>query len=216
MHDIYAVKIRNVTQAAVGKSKLRASYFPYERFYIFHEDDTDTINRMFHVYLLHRLSNPTLQACLNHNIDLCQIVTLGAVIKEKVSTVKEYTNSQSHIPWHIKDLDHRVLVVPSFSRKLEPSVSTKEDASVVGYVKSRYAATPIVAIIGELPDLIVNKENLQHPCQFCEQFFVGFQEGKCEFGGVVCRKDCKIFLPEKRLEISLGENLWHMDSTQQV
>ena len=208
MHDIYSVKLSNVTAAAVMKPKLRASYFPYERFYIFHKEDLESglVDRMFYVYLLHHLDNVVLQERLRKNIDLCFVATLGSVQAKKLTRIADNVGSNCRVNWHVKNLEQHVLIVPTYSRKITPELREQEEASRVGYTRSKGCTELVEDTLGALPDLVVNKENLQQPCVFCDYFIEGFQAGSCHFGDFNCRRHCKIFLPEKRIEINLGDN----------
>jgi hypothetical protein len=208
MHDIYSVKVRNVTPAAVLKGTFRASYFPYERFYLFHEEDlaAGLVDRMFYVYLLHRMDNPTIQESVRSNIDITEVVTLGAIQAKKATKISDNIGVNCRVNWHVKDIAKHLLVVPTYSRKVTPELLAQEEVSHVGYTRSKCCTENVEDYLGSLPDLIVNKENLQHPCIFCDHFLEGFQTGTCKFGDAMCRRYCRIFLPEKRLEIKLGED----------
>jgi hypothetical protein len=207
MRDIYSVKLRNVTPAAVNKGILRASYFPYERFYIFHKEDLESglVDRMFYVYLLHYLNNTTLQEKIKNNIDVFKVITIKPKLPNNTVLIKTNTDVKSRVNWHIKDFDQHVLVIPTYSRKAQPKASEQKEESNMGYVKSKNYTGLIEEELGAIPDLIVNKENLHQPCFFCDSYLDGFQAGNCRFGNVNCRRHCHIFLPEKRLEINLGE-----------
>lgn len=202
MHQIYSVKLRNVTYAASEKRKFRASYFPYDRFYLFHSEDlaSGLVDRMFRMYLLHTYSDK-LKDYMNKHIDLVQIVSINSTNK-KTSYVKDNTSNNCRVPWHIKDFNQYVLVVPSFSKQVKEEEMETQYAA--GYVTSK-AYYMGLELTFSLPNLIFNKENLGHPCVFCSQYLVGFQEGKCDFGGVTCRSTRRLYLPKQRLEIMIGD-----------
>jgi hypothetical protein len=203
MHPIYSVKLRNVTWAASTKKKLQASYFPYDRFYLFHSEDlaSGLVDRMFYVYLLHRYSDE-LKGFMDAHITLENIDTINKSSK-KTSEVKDADSSNSRVTWHIKEFDKYVMVVPSFSRQVtevrEPGVQHS-----AGYVTSKAFSMDLEQLF-PIPELIVYKENLRHPCAFCERYLEGFQEGLCHFGGVACRAKCRLYLPKQRLEIVIGD-----------
>lgn len=205
MQPIYSVKLRNVSYSASMNKKLRASYFPYDRFYLFHTDDLNAglVDRMFYVYLLHQYSDE-LKATIDKHIDLVNVVTIGKSNK-KISVIKDGTSTNSRVPWHIKEFNKYVLVVPSFSIQV---TDTKEvDMGVqhsAGYVTSKSFYADMESYF-PIPDLIVNKENLKQPCVFCKMYLELYQEGKCHFGGIACRKQCRLYLPKQRLEIVIGD-----------
>lgn len=203
MHPIYSVKLRNVTYSASLKTKLRASYFPYDRFYLFHSEDLGAglVDRMFYVYLLHRYSDE-LKAFMDKHINLENIDTINKSSK-KISEIKDETSSNSKVTWHIKGFSEYVMVVPSFSRQVTEVKETGIQHSA-GYVTSKAFMTDLENLF-PIPELIVNKENLRHPCVFCERYLDGFQEGKCHFGGLICRSKCRLYLPKQRLEIVIGD-----------
>jgi len=210
MRDIYSVKLRNVTPSAVKKGNLRASYFPYERFYIFHKEDLESglVDRMFYVYLLHHLTDETLQKVIKDRIDIFNVISIKGTLPNKTTHIKDHTGVKSRVNWHIKDFDQHVLVVPTYSRKaisIRADDDEQKKESNVGYVRSKNYLGIVEYDLGAMPDLIVNKENLRQPCFFCDFYLDGFQVGACKFGDVTCRRRCHIFLPEKRLEINLGE-----------
>lgn len=206
MRDIYSVKLKNVSASATDKQRYRASYFPYERFYIFHKEDLESglVDRMFYVYLLHDLNNTRTQEYIKKRIDIFSVETIKATLPNKKVFINNALDTKSRINWHIKDLDQHVLIVPTYSRKAKLS-SRETEESVIGYIKSSIYYNIVEDTLGAIPDLIVNKENLHQPCFFCGFYLEGFQTGSCVFGNVNCRKHCQIFLPDKGLKISLGE-----------
>jgi hypothetical protein len=214
MQQIYSVKLRNVTKTASVKKQFRASYFPYDRFYLVHRDDyaAGLADRMFFVYLFHEVT-PGIQQYMDEHIDIVNITTLGSKGLKVTKENKIKDTSQSRVAWHVKGIHDYVIIVPTYTHKY--SKSTRETAeNSVGYASAKSYIHAIDDEIGP-PSLVVNGENLKQPCVFCDQYFDGFQSGLCRFGDIKCHKTCVLYLPEKRLEIKIGD-VECQDSNQPV
>lgn len=214
-YPFYSVKVKNSTGKVPKNPKkleahfknARTSFFPYDRFYLFHKDDMALVDRMFYVYLLHTM-NPEIEKYLSEYIDLEVVTSLGSsCLTRKMSVNIMKDQQQSKIPWHIgrSKLENYRLIVPTYT--LNTDFSTKDrhknvaSGHVLGYVRSKYhiyRSTAGDIVFHEIPSLVINKEVIPNPCMFCERYIDGFQTGTCKFGTLVCYERNTIFTPNER------------------
>lgn len=223
-YPFYSVKVRHSIGAMPTTDKgrdnhfeqSRTSFFPYDRFYLFHSDDTQLVNRMFYVYLVHTMT-PEITRYLNDLVDVVMVTSLGpSKMTRKVTTITERGQQQTRVPWHVgrSKLENYMLVVPTYTINLKFSNQKKHadllDGYALGYVRSGYhlSKTAIGDIFfEETPKLVINKEVIPNPCMFCARYLDGFQAGTCKFGTLSCYRENTIFTPYERKTIQDGDVL---------
>lgn len=215
-YPFYSVKVKNSQGRKPKKKELhqlpgRTSFFPYDRFYLFHKEDTAFADRMFYVYLKHKMT-PEILEYLTKWIDLEIITSLGPTsltgkVTRETPAIK---NQQSNVAWHvgISKIEDYILVVPTYTYNILYSNRKRHkgltEGHVLGYTRSKYLLNytkPASIFFEDAPVLIVNKEVLGNPCTFCERFIDGFQSGLCTFGHKVCMSTNTIFTPNERIQI---------------
>lgn len=214
-YPFYSVKVKNSTGKVPKTEKgianhfehARTSFFPYDRFYLFHKDDMEFANRMFYVYLLHTIT-PEINKYLSELVDVEMVTSLGhTTLTRKVSTAIERGQQQARVPWHVgrSKIENYMLVVPTYTFNTKFSNQTRHkyiaEGHAIGYVRSKhhiYRSTTWDIIFEEIPKLVINREVIPNPCMFCEQYLEGFQAGTCKFGTLVCYSTNTIFTPNER------------------
>jgi hypothetical protein len=214
-YPFYSVKVKNRVGRVPKDQKhleshfkhARTSFFPYDRFYLFHKDDMAFVDRMFYVYLLHTITDE-IGKYLADYVDVEVVTSLGpSYLTRKVSNEVLKEQQQSKIPWHVgrSKIENYRLVVPTYTLNTAFSTRSKHknvaDGHAIGYVRSKYhiARSGVGDIIfEETPKLVINKEVIPNPCMFCERYIDGFQTGACKFGTLVCYEKNTIFTPNER------------------
>lgn len=212
-YPFYSVKVRHSTgkmpstdtRKARHFEKARTSFFQYDRFYLFHNDDIGFVNRMFNVYMLHTIT-PEILGYLNDMLDIEMVTSLGHTkLTRKVSTKIERGQQQASVPWHVgrSKIENYMLVVPTYTFNLKFSTRQKHaelpDGRAIGYVRSKVTVGSV--IFKDAPLLVINERVIPNPCMFCARYLDGFQAGICNFGTRVCHKTNTIFAPLERKTI---------------
>lgn len=214
-YPFYSVKVKNSTGRIPKSAKkveehfenCRTSFFPYDRFYLFHHEDMATVDRLFYVYLLHTMT-PEIEKYISEYIDVEKITSLGpSFLTRKVSLYTTKGQQQAKVDWHVgrSKLVNYLLIVPTYTHNTEFSNLKKHadvaQGHVVGYLRSKHHVSQNKLrniVFGEIPKLVINKEAIPNPCMFCERYIDGFQTGVCTFGDAVCYSKNTIFTPNER------------------
>jgi len=215
-YPFYSVKVKNSQGRKTKKKELsqlpgRTSFFPYDRFYLFHKDDTDFVDRLFYVYLKHQMTPEVLER-LTKWIDVEIVTSLGqtSLTRKVTREIAALGNQQSNVAWHvgISRIENYVLVVPTYTYNVLYSNRKRHtgltEGHVLGYTRSKHQlfdSNHAHVFFEDVPVLVVNKEILGNPCTFCERYIDGFQAGMCTFGHMVCMNTNTIFTPNERIKI---------------